>query len=92
MSCNVRSRAPGARLVFTLCLSGRGGPILTDDILRLRAAVRETQAERPFHAAAMVLLPDHLHALWTLPNGDAVGSTRTGVIKARFSKSMRRPW
>ena len=95
MSCYVRPRVSGARLFFTVCLSGRGGSILTDEILRLRAAVRETQAERPFRVDAMVVLPDHLHALWTLPNGDADYSTRWGAIKARFTRSLndahRRP-
>lgn len=95
MSCYVRPRVSGARLFFTVCLSGRGGSILTDEILRLRAAVRETQAERPFQIDAMVVLPDHLHALWTLPNGDADYSTRWGAIKARFTRSLndahRRP-
>ena len=56
MSCYVRPRVSGARLFFTVCLSGRGGSILTDEILRLRAAVRETQAERPFQIDAMVVL------------------------------------
>ena len=90
MSCYVRPRVSGARLFFTVCLSGRGGSILTDEILRLRAAVRETQAERPFRVDAMVVLPDHLHAIWTLPEGDVDYSTRWGAIKARFSQSMRR--
>jgi len=95
MSCYVRPRVSGARLFFTVCLSGRGGSLLTDEILRLRAAVRETQAERPFQIDAMVVLPDHLHAIWTLPEGDVDYSTRWGAIKARFTRSLndahRRP-
>ena len=42
----------------------------------LREAIAETQRRRPFEIEAMVLLPDHLHALWTLPPGDHDFSTR----------------
>ncbi len=56
----------------------------------LRRAVQTTRRERPFRSDAWVVLPDHLHAIWTLPDGDADFSTRWGAIKARFSMSMRR--
>jgi len=54
----------------------------------LREAVRRTKAERPFRVDAFVVLPDHLHAVWTLPEGDADFSTRWGAIKARFSRAV----
>ena len=56
----------------------------------LRDAVRATRAERPFGIDAWVVLPDHMHAVWTLPEGDAAYSVRWGAIKARFSMAMRR--
>ena len=54
-----------------------------------------TRFERPFHIDAWVVLPDHMHAVWTLPPGDRDFSTRWRIIKARFSRAVpvgeRRP-
>ena len=46
------------------------------------------KAQRPFDLQAIVILPDHLHCLWRLPEGDADFSTRWRLIKTRFSKSF----
>jgi putative transposase len=54
----------------------------------LRKAVQVTRAERPFRIDAWVVLPDHLHAVWTLPEGDADYSVRWRLIKARFSQEL----
>lgn len=51
---------------------------------------RGDAGERPFGIDAWVVMPDHLHAVWTLPQGDADFSTRWGAIKARFTRSLRR--
>ncbi len=64
--------------------------MLVEEIDRLRTAVRMTRTERPFGIDAFVVLPDHLHCVWTLPPGDCDYSTRWGAIKARFSMSIRR--
>lgn len=56
----------------------------------LRQAVRATRAERPFHIDAWVVLPDHMHCVWTLPEGDAGYALRMGAIKGRFSAAVRR--
>jgi len=85
----VRPKAPGARVFFTVVLADRGSDLLVREIGRLREAVREVHAERPFGIDAWVVLPDHLHAVWTLPAGDAGFSTRWGAIKARFTRSIR---
>ncbi len=50
----------------------------------LRAAVREVKRRHPFHIDAFVVLPDHLHAMWTLPEGDADFAMRWMLIKAGF--------
>jgi len=63
---------------------------LVREVGRLREAVRVTRAERPLAVDAWVVLPDHLHCVWTLPDGDRDFSTRWGAIKARFSMAMRR--
>jgi putative transposase len=44
--------------------------------------------ERPFIIDAIVILPDHLHTLWTLPEGDADYSGRWRAIKSRFTHSL----
>jgi len=86
----LRPRAPGACVFFTICLAERGSNLLVREIARLRASVRAAQKDRPFHIDAWVVLPDHMHCVWTLPHGDRDFPTRWGGIKARFSMSMRR--
>jgi putative transposase len=80
-----RLRIPGATYFFTVNLAERGGTALTDHIHLLREAYRVTAAEHPIQCEAMVILPDHIHAVWTLPPGDADFSRRWQKIKARFS-------
>ncbi|WP_297767628.1 transposase [uncultured Roseovarius sp.] len=80
---------PGTRVFFSVALAQRGGSLLVDEVVRLRAAVRLTQAERPFAIDAWVVLPDHLHAVWTLPSGDADFSIRWDAITSRFTQSLR---
>ncbi len=59
------------------------------EVAHLRAAFAVTQRERPFWCDAFVVLPDHLHAIWTLLPGDADYSTRWGAIKARFTRGVK---
>jgi putative transposase len=54
----------------------------------LRAAVRETRRRFPFRIDAMVVLPDHLHAVWTLPEGDCDFPVRRRLSKIRFLQSI----
>ena len=54
----------------------------------MRESVRVTSAERPFGIDAWVVLPDHLHAVWTLPAGDADFPTRWRLIKGRFAAGI----
>ncbi|HSF94053.1 MAG TPA: transposase [Thermohalobaculum sp.] len=84
----IRPRRPGACIFFTVTLAERGSDLLVREIGRLREAVRRTRAERQFGIDAWVVLPDHLHCVWTLPEGDADYSTRWSVIKARFALSV----
>ncbi|OYX26726.1 MAG: transposase [Rhodobacterales bacterium 32-66-7] len=80
-----RLRVPGATYFFTVHLAERGGTALTERIDCLRQAYRTTAVEQPIWCKAMVVLPDHLHAVWTLPPGDSDFSNRWRKIKARFS-------
>ncbi len=81
-----RLRLPGATYFFTVNLAARGSDALVTHIDLLRHAYRVTAAEHPVHCDAMVVLPDHLHAVWTLPPGDADFSIRWRKIKARFTR------
>lgn len=91
MSNYVRPNVRGARVFFTVNLADRGSDLLVREIDVLRHAVRVTRAERPFAIDAWVVMPDHLHAVWTLPKEDADFSRRWGVIKARFSRAVAMP-
>lgn len=89
MSRDMRPRLPRCPIFFTVTLARRGGSLLVDHIGLLRAAVAQTRAERPFGIAAWVVLPDHLHCIWTLPQGDTDYSTRWRLIKMRFTRAVR---
>ena len=90
MSNYIRPIKRGATVFFTVTLAARGTDLLTREIAALRQAVRVTRMERPFGIDAWVVLPDHMHCVWTLPDEDADFSTRWSVIKARFSRGMPR--
>ncbi|MBS8228750.1 REP-associated tyrosine transposase [Vannielia litorea] len=87
MSCYHRPRLNGASIFFTVCIARRGSSQLIDNVHILREAVRVTKRERPFHIDAWVVMPDHLHCVWTLPATDADYATRWSVIKARVSRA-----
>ena len=88
MSAYIRPKVPGASVFFTVALADRGARTLVEHVEVLRQAVRVTRAERPFRIDAWVVLPDHMHAVWTLPEGDADYSTRWPRIKARFTQQV----
>jgi putative transposase len=73
---------------FTVNLFDRKSRLLVDHIVALREAVRATKERYPFQIDAVVVLPDHIHAVWTLPDGDFDFSMRWRLIKAHFSKSI----
>ena len=80
-----RLKIPESTWFFTVCLAEQGGQLLTDHIHDLREAYRRTAADHPLTCEAMVVLPDRIHALWTLPPGDADFSLRWRLIKGRFT-------
>jgi REP-associated tyrosine transposase len=84
-----RLHTKGATFFFTVVLADRSSATLVDEVAALRDAYTLTRQERPFRCDAFVVLPDHLHAIWTLPEGDADFSTRWGAIKARFTRSIK---
>ena len=88
MSNYRRLRIPGASIFFTVALADRGADLLVREIDRLRTAVRTTRQERPFGIGAWVVLPDHMHCVWRMPDGDTDYSTRWRLIKSRFSREL----
>lgn len=90
MSRYQRSTTPGTSYFFTL-VSYLRRPVLCDEPVRvaLRHAIQTTRRELPFSIDAWVLLPDHLHCIWTLPEGDASFSARWSKIKRRVSLACR---
>ena len=83
-----RLRQPGGTYFFTVCLEDRSARLLVDHIDTLRWAYARTMADMPVSCPAMVVLPDHLYAIWTLPADDADFSERWRKIKARFSHAL----
>ena len=77
----------GARYFFTVVTENRK-PILIDNIERLRSAFRLCLSRYPFEIEAIVVLPDHLHSLWRLPDIDSDFSKRWMVIKRKFSSGL----
>lgn len=90
MSNYCRAQSPGGSYFFTV-VTYRRQPLLTRPESRriLREAIRQAQQRMPFTIDAWVLLPEHLHCIWTLPQGDSDFSKRWGLIKAGFSKAAR---
>ena len=83
-----RNFITGGCFFFTVNLADRRLRLLTEHIDELRIAFRKVRQQHPFTIEAMVVLPDHLHAVWTLPEGDANFATRWRLIKSAFSHSL----
>jgi putative transposase len=88
MSDYRRNRVPGGTYFFTVTLFDRRSDLLIAEVDLLRAAVRKTMIQSPFYIDAWVVLPEHMHCLWTLPERDADFSGRWWAIKTEFSKSL----
>jgi putative transposase len=83
-----RNFIAGGSFFFTVNLAERRLRLLTEHIDELRKAFRETRRDHPFTIDAMVILPNHLHTIWTMPEGDANFATRWRLIKSAFSRSL----
>jgi len=85
-----RSRVTGGTYFFTVTLADRKTRVLVDQVDVLREVFRAVRRARPFEVVAMVVMPEHLHALWTLPADDADYSGRWQAIKAGFTQQLRK--
>ena len=81
---------PGGTYFFTVNLLERRRRLLVERIETLGFAFRKARAERPFTTVACVVLPDHLHCIWTLPEGDSDIASRWHGIKSTFSREIPR--
>ena len=85
-----RNFVPGGTYFFTVTLRDRSSRLLVERIDDLRAAYARVQRDRPFITDAIVVLPEHLHRIWTLPDGDADYPARWRAIKSRFTMACRK--
>ena len=83
-----RNWIPGGTFFFTVALADRRTSVLVDHIALLRMAFRNTKNLKPFAVDAIVVLPEHLHAILTLPPNDADYSGRWKSIKAWFTRGI----
>ena len=86
MSRYRRANTTGATYFFTVVTYRRQKILCAPEVRSaLRLAIEKVRQKRPFEIDAWVLLPDHLHCIWTLPDGDADFSTRWAMIKRSVS-------
>jgi putative transposase len=83
-----RALVLGGCWFFTVNLLERRNTLLVDRIAALRDAMEITRRRHAFVIDAIVVLPDHIHAVWTLPPGDAGFSLRWRLIKSRFAQGL----
>lgn len=90
MNDYARNRVPGTCYYFTVRLLDQRSTLLTEQIAAFGEAIRQARARLPFHVDAWVALPDHAHAIWTLPHGDDDCAGRWRAVKIAFSKALRK--
>ena len=81
---------PGGSFFFTLALRDRTADTLVRHIAHLRESFCLVRFKQPWRTEAIVIMPDHLHALWALPQGDTDYSARWRAIKSTFVRRLRR--
>jgi putative transposase len=85
-----RNFVAGGTFFITATLADRRSSTLTSYVGALRSAVMTTRRENPFVIDAIVVLPDHLHFVMTLPEGDSDFSNRLSLIKRRFTTAVQK--
>lgn len=83
-----RNRVPGGTYFFTVTLANRQSSLLIEHVSLLGEAMREVRTRHPFETLAIVVLPEHLHAIWCLPEDDVDYSMRWRLIKAMFTRKL----
>ncbi len=83
-----RANVTGGTYFFTVNLAKRKNTLLVDEFDKLRIVINKIKKQHPFKLDALVILPDHLHTIWTLPVHDKNYAKRWMLIKAGFSRYM----
>lgn len=83
-----RANTANASYFFTVNLAVRKQTLLTENIDLLRQVIQKIKQQHPFKIDAIVILPEHLHTIWTLPENDADYPKRWSLIKANFSRNL----
>lgn len=81
-----RNFVPGGTFFFTVVLADRRSALLTDRIDALGVAFRRCRSAHPFTTLAIAVMPEHLHCVWTLPDGDPDYALRWNLIKRAFTR------
>jgi len=81
-----RADVRGGTYFFTVNLAERQNTLLIDEIDKLKASLLAMKKRHPFVLDAMVVLPNHMHILMTLPEGDNDFPTRLRLLKSGFSR------
>ena len=79
-----RNFVAGGSFFFTVNLAERRLRLLTEHVDQLRTAFREVRRRHPFTIDAMVVLPDHLHTVWTMPEATRILPRVGGSSNQRF--------
>ena len=88
MSQYRRARVNASSFFFTVVLADRSSTLLVDEIDRLRNVYRTVRERRAFDTVAICILPDHIHAIWAMPEGDTDFSVRWNLVKGGFSRGL----
>ena len=83
-----RAVIPGGTFFFTAAIANRSDDLLVREVDRLRRIYRSVQWRHPFATIAICILPDHLHAIWMLPENDTNFPLRWSLIKSSFSRGL----
>ena len=82
-----RARVKGGTYFFTVVTFNRRKILgVPENIELLRLIIKKVKQSHPFGIDAMVVMPDHIHSLWTLPDGDWDFPMRWNLIKREFSR------
>ena len=83
-----RNRVKGGCYFFTVTLLDRSSNLLVEHIAELRDAFRQAKARMPFQVDAIVVLPEHIHSIFTLPADDDNYSSRWRLIKSIYTRKL----
>ena len=83
-----RSRVAGGSYFFPVTLEHRRSRALLEHVSLLRECFHAVRKRAPFHIDAIVIFPEHLHAIWTLPCADHDYASRWGSIKSLFTRTL----